>query len=146
MHKGFSVPSDYSSMQIRRRIFLYLSWLILVIAIIFIQGSMLLSFTNIDQEQLHHPLKIYYFYVLPEIAYQRININPPATKAIITIQPGDVSIRCGYNFRVYTCVSGKSLEITTTPDNPIREFWVQNYFSSHARIAIAIYEVCENLG
>ncbi|MDJ0615861.1 MAG: hypothetical protein QNJ63_03770 [Calothrix sp. MO_192.B10] len=135
------MSNSHSSVQIRRRIFFCLFWLLLLLIIPVIEASTCLSPDSGNQDpQLPEPLKVYHLTVLPEIAYQKIKLNPPVTKAIITIQPGDVAIRCGYNFNIYTCISGKPLEIRAEQDNPIQEFWVQNPLPHNMRLTIFVYE------
>lgn len=102
---------------------------------------MWLSTTSGKQEpKLLKPLKVYHLSVLSGMPQQRIKLNPPANLVTITIKPGDVAISCGYNSKIYTCVSGKRLEINAEPDNPIEEFWVQNPLSQNVRLSIAVHE------
>ncbi len=144
MSHKFFVSNSHSSVQIRRRVLLSLLWLLLLLVIPVIQASIWLSSNSSNQDlQLLQPLKIYHLTVLPEIAHQTIKLDPPATKAVISIQPGDTAIRCGYNFKIYTCISGKPLEIITEQDNPMKEFWVQNPLPHNVRLAIAVYEYCQ---
>ncbi|MDJ0736990.1 MAG: hypothetical protein QNJ47_23470 [Nostocaceae cyanobacterium] len=136
--------NSYFSVQVSRRIFFSLFWLLLVG--IPRQASIWFSSSSDKQNpQSLQPLKIYRLSVLPEIPQQRIKLNPPATKIVITIQPGDVAILCGYNFKVYTCVSGKPLEINAESNNPIKEFWIQNPLSYNVRVKIAVYEHYQDL-
>ncbi len=144
MSNKFFVSNSYSLIQIKPRILFSLLWLLLLLIIPVIQASIWLSSTSSNQDsQLPQPLKIYHLTVLPEIAHQRIKLNPPATKAVISIQPGGVAIRCGYNFKIYTCISGKPLEISAEQNNPIKEFWVQNPLPHNVRLAIAVYKSCQ---
>ncbi len=135
------MSTSHSSIEIRRRILFSLFCFLLLLVVQLIQASTFLSSTSGKENlQLPLPLKVYRLTVLPEISEQRIKLNPPATKVAIAIQPGDVAIRCGYSFKVYTCTSGKTLKIRAEPDNPIQEFWVQNPLSHNVRVAIAVYE------
>ncbi len=128
-------------MKIRRRILFSLFWFLLLLVVPFIQASARLSTTYEEEgSELPLPLKVYHLTVLPEVSEQRVKLNPPAAKVAIAIQPGDVAIRCGYNFNIYTCVSGKTLKIHAEPDRPIQEFWVQNPLSHNVRISITVYE------
>ncbi len=105
------------------------------------QASVFLS-TNSKKQDSECPksIKVYYFTILPEIPKQIIKLNPPARKILIAVKPGDVAIPCGCNLKFYTCVSGKTLNISAEPENLIQEFWVQNPLSHNVRLTITVYE------
>ncbi|WP_153009494.1 hypothetical protein [Mastigocoleus testarum] len=141
MSKSFSASKSNSSIEFRRRILFSLIWFLMLPVVPLIQASIFLSTTSRKQDsECPKPTKVYYLTVLPEISKQVIKLNPPARKIVIAVKPGDVAIPCGCNLKIYTCVSGKNLNITAEPSNLIQEFWVQNPLSHNVRLTITVYE------
>ncbi|MGB3695239.1 MAG: hypothetical protein WA999_21205 [Spirulinaceae cyanobacterium] len=86
------------------------------------------------------PLKNYNLLILPETARQTIKLNPPATAITVKIEPGDIALPCGDNFKTYTCTAGKPLKINRDLETPVTKFWVQNSAQKNARLKIIVDE------
>ncbi|MDY7020533.1 MAG: hypothetical protein SWJ54_04105 [Cyanobacteriota bacterium] len=96
--------------------------------------------TATSEIQTSQPVKTYVRSILPEIPEQIIKLNPPATQLVVNIKTGDVIVPCGNQEKVYTCFSGKPIEITSEPDMPIRQVWIQNPRNQMIQLTISVYK------
>ena len=90
------------------------------------------------QEQ-SQSLKTYFLTALPGGSKREINLDPPATKLVISSGSGDTAIRCGDGIHNYSCAPGKRIEITTDSATPIEKIWAENPHESQVRLRIDIY-------
>jgi hypothetical protein len=86
------------------------------------------------------PLKTYFLTLAAENSRRRVNLDPPATRVLITSESGDTAVACGDGTKTYSCVPGKSLEITHELDAPIDYIWAQNSGMTHVRLRIDVYQ------
>ncbi len=93
-----------------------------------------------ENQQPSRPTKTYYLTIPPEVSERTIKLEPPGTRLIVTMTPGDIAIRCGDRFSIYTCTSGKPLTIKSSPETQIHEFWAQNSLHKTIILTIAVYE------
>ena len=93
-----------------------------------------------ETQELGQPLKTYLLTLLPGVARQVVKINPPATRLVVTSQPGDKAVRCGNDGRGYSCVPGKRLEILADSATPVAQFWGENPNEIEVRLRIEVYE------
>ena len=91
-------------------------------------------------EQLVEPVKTYYLTVLGE-GRGELNIEPPATKIVVTSLSGDTTIRCGDEKNVYSCSPGRRLELEYEVATPVVKFWGENLSNTQVRVRIDVYEV-----
>lgn len=88
------------------------------------------------------PLKTYSLPLITTASKQQIQIDPPATRLVITTKPGDVSVHCGdSNRNHYRCIAGKPLEIIYDPPQPISYFWAYSEHNEHVALKIDVYEL-----
>lgn len=93
-----------------------------------------------ENQRLSRPTKTYYLTLPPTVSERTIKLDPPGSQLIVTMTPGDLAIRCGDHFSIYTCTSGKPLKIMSSPETPIHEFWAQNPHDQIIILTIAVYE------
>ncbi len=93
-----------------------------------------------DQE----PIRTYSLPLITTASKQKVKIDPPAARIIVTTKPGDVSVHCGdSNQKHYRCVSGKHLQIAYDPPQPISFFWAYSEHAEHVALQIEVYELYE---
>ncbi len=93
-----------------------------------------------ETQELEQPLKTYLLTLLPGVARQVVQINPPATRLVVTSRSGDTAVRCGDGERSYSCVPGKRLEILADSAAPVDQFWGENTHEIEVRLRIEVYE------
>lgn len=98
--------------------------------------------SNFSQESVQQR-QTYLLNVLPGGSRLTVNINPPATKIIVTSKSGDTAIRCGYNRHIYSCLPGSQLEITADRTNPIHKFWGQNHNEIWVQLLVHVTEFAD---
>ena len=92
------------------------------------------------------PLKSYSLSVLPDRSKQFVNIEPPANKIIVYLQSGETAVRCGVSTQAYSCKPGNPLEITATPDTPIKQFWAENLSKQPVGLKIDVLDAVAHGG
>ena len=96
-----------------------------------------------ETQESVQPLKTQFLLSLPQGSRREVEIDPPATRIVVTSQSGDTAIRCGDSVRGYSCAPGKRLELTYDPATPARKFWAENSTEVQVRLRIEVYEVSE---
>ncbi len=88
------------------------------------------------------PIQSYSLPLITAAAKQKVKIDPPAAWIVVTTKPGDVSVYCGdSNQKHYRCVSGKPLQISYDPPQPISFFWAYSEHAEHVALKIDVYEL-----
>lgn len=75
-------------------------------------------------------------------AEQRIQINPPALELGVITQPAGALLRCGDNYKTYTCKAGQTTLISA--EEPISEFWVQHTTEENVNLQVMVYRYAED--
>ena len=70
-----------------------------------------------------------------------LNIDPPATKIVVTSQSGDTKIRCGDEQNIYTCSPGRKLELEYEVATPVVSFWGENLSDVQVRLQIDVDQI-----
>ncbi len=96
-----------------------------------------------ETQKLAQPIKTYFLRILPQASRQKLDLNPPATRIVVTSHSGDTAIVCGDGIRSYSCVPGKPLKLVYEPDTPVKQFWGENQNQSEIQVQLRIdvYEV-----
>lgn len=91
------------------------------------------------------PLQSYSLPLITTASKQKVKIDPPAARIVVTTKPGDVSVHCGdSNQKHYRCASGKSLQIAYDPPQPISFFWAYSEHAEHVALKIDVYELYDS--
>ena len=91
-------------------------------------------------EESVNPVKTYYLNVLGQ-GRGELNIDPPATKIVVTSQSGDTKIRCGDEQNIYTCSPGRRLELEYEVATPVVSFWGENLSDVQVRLQIDVDQI-----
>ncbi|WP_413165431.1 hypothetical protein ACL6C3_03635 [Capilliphycus salinus ALCB114379] len=116
---------------------------VLLLVLVVSHPAPTLCLTATSEQQPLQPVKTYVRTILPEIPEQVIKLNPPATQLVVNIKTGDVVVPCGNKQQVYTCMSGKPVKMTSQPETPIRQLWIQNPYNQMIQLTINVYEQLE---
>ncbi len=92
-------------------------------------------------EEEKHSLTTYPLTVLSQGSRQSVKIDPPALKMTVTVNSGESAIRCGDDFRSYSCVLGKPLELSYETTEPNSKFWAENNTEHQVKLMIKVEEI-----
>ncbi len=118
---------------------LMLLWFVVPVGV----DSSLLAIAQGEKEtaKLEQPIKTYFLTILPQVSRQKIDLNPPATRIVVTSRSGDTAIVCGDGVSSYSCLPGKPLKLVYEPDTPVKIFWGKNQSEMKVQLKIDVYEV-----